>query len=67
MWRKRAPDGVLGAPPAMPEAKIGVGFAVIILMAAVLLPVLGASLVIVFLLERILFARWNRARVWLGL
>jgi uncharacterized iron-regulated membrane protein len=67
MWRKRAPDGALGAPPAMPEAKIGVGFAVIILMAAVLLPVLGASLVIVFLLERILFARWNRARVWLGL
>lgn len=67
MWRKRAPDGVLGAPPAMPEAKIGVGFAVIIFVAAVLLPVLGASLVIVFLLEQILFARWNRARVWLGL
>jgi uncharacterized iron-regulated membrane protein len=51
----------------MPEAKIGVGFAVIICVAAVLLPVLGASLAILFLLERIVFSRWSRARVWLGL
>lgn len=67
MWRKRAPEGALGAPPVMPEAKIGIGFAIIIIVAAILLPVLGASLVIIFLLEKILFARWNRARVWLGL
>jgi len=67
MWRKRAPEGILGAPPVMPEAKIGVGFVIIILAAAVFLPVLGASLLIIFLLERILFSRWDRARVWLGL
>jgi uncharacterized iron-regulated membrane protein len=67
MWRKRAPEGFLGAPPVMPEAKIGVGFVAIIFVAAVLLPVLGASLIIVFLLERILFSRWSGARVWLGL
>lgn len=67
MWRKRAPDGVLGAPPAMPEAKIGAGFVIIIGVAAVLLPVLGASLIILFLLEFILFSRWAKARVWLGL
>lgn len=67
MWRKRAPEGVLGAPPAMPESKIGVGFVVIILVAAVLLPVLGVSLIVLFLVERIVFAHWNRARVWLGL
>jgi len=67
MWRKRAPNGVLGAPPVMPEAKIGAGFVVIILVAAVVLPVLGASLIVLFLVEWIIFARWNRARVWLGL
>lgn len=67
MWRKRAPQGFLGAPPVMPEAKIGVGFAAIILVAAILLPVLGVSLVVVFLLEKCLFSRWVRARVWLGL
>lgn len=67
MWRKRAPEGVLGAPPVMPEAKVGAGFVVIIFVAAVLLPVLGASLIIIFLIEKILFSRWSRARVWLGL
>ncbi len=67
MWRKRAPQGVLGAPPVMPEAKIGIGFAVIILVAALLLPVLGASLIIIALLEKLILSRWERARVWLGI
>lgn len=67
MWRKRAPEGVLGAPPVMPEAKIGFGFAVIILVAAILLPVLGASLIIILLLEKLIFSRWTSARRWLGL
>jgi uncharacterized iron-regulated membrane protein len=67
MWRKRAPEGVLGAPPAMPEAKIGYGFVAIILSAAILLPVLGASLVIILLLEKLIFSRWASAKQWLGL
>lgn len=67
MWRKRTPEGVLGAPPVMPETKIGAGFVVIIFVAAILLPVLGASLIIIFLLEKLLLARWTSARVWLGL
>ncbi|GGY77620.1 membrane protein [Cellvibrio zantedeschiae] len=67
MWRKRAPQSALGAPPAMPEAKIGMGFVIIIFAAAILLPVLGASLIVIFLLEKILFSRWTKARIWLGL
>lgn len=67
MWRKRAPEGVLGAPPAMPEAKIGYGFVAIILVAAILLPVLGASLIIILALEKLIFSRWASAKLWLGL
>jgi uncharacterized iron-regulated membrane protein len=67
MWRKRAPEGVLGAPPAMPEAKIGFGFVTIVLVAAILLPVLGCSLIVIALLEKILIARWAVAQKWLGL
>lgn len=66
MWRKRSPQGALGAPPAMPEAKIGFGFVLIILIAAILLPVLGASLIIIALLERLLLPRWKTACIWLG-
>jgi uncharacterized iron-regulated membrane protein len=67
MWRKRAPSGVLGAPPIMPEAKIGKGFVVIILLAAVVLPVLGISLIAIFIVEKIIFSHWSGAKNWLGL
>ena len=67
MWRRRAPDGVLGAPPSIPDARIGTGLAIIIVVAGVLLPVLGASLVILAVTERIVLRRWTPARRWLGL
>lgn len=67
MWRKRAPEGVLGAPPVIPEANLGKGFVVIILIAAVLLPMLGLSLIVILLLEKYIFSRWVSAKNWLGL
>jgi len=67
MWRRRAPAGVLGAPPAIPDAQIGAGLAIIILVAALLLPVLGLSLIALALVERGVLARWPAARRWLGL
>lgn len=67
MWRRRAPDGVLGAPPLIPDARVGWGLAAIILVAAVLLPLLGASLLALAILERGLLGKWPAARRWLGL
>jgi uncharacterized iron-regulated membrane protein len=43
------------------------GLAAIILVAAILLPVLGASLIVLALAERGVLARWPSARRWLGL
>lgn len=67
MWRKRAPDGTLGAPPTAPGAKVGFGLAAMMLVAAVLLPVLGASLLFLCLLERVVLMRLPGVRRWLGL
>jgi len=67
MWRRRAPEGVLGAPPPIPDARVGFGLGVIIVIAAILLPVLGASLIFIAVLERGVLARWPLARRWLGL
>ena len=67
MWRRRAPAGVLGAPPPIPDARLGKGLAVIIVAAGVLLPVLGASLLLLAIIERGLLQRWPAARRWLGL
>jgi uncharacterized iron-regulated membrane protein len=67
LWRRRAPAGVLGAPPPVPDGRIGLGLGALILIAAVLLPVLGACLILIGLIERLALARWAGARRWLGL
>lgn len=71
MWRQRAPGraraGVLGAPPPIPDAKIGAGLGVLILVAAVLLPVLGVCLVVIAAAEQLVLKRLPVARRWLGL
>lgn len=67
MWRRRAPAGVLGAPPPIPNSRIGWGLAIIIVVCGILFPVLGISLVIVALLERLVLARLPLTRRWLGL
>ena len=67
MWRRRAPEGVLGAPPPIPDARIGLGFAAIIFVAGLLLPVLGASLIVIGMAEWLVLRRWVPARRWLGL
>ncbi len=67
MWRRRAPDGVLGAPPPIPHARIGWGLAILIAACGILLPVLGISLLVIGLIEWGVLKRLPRARRWLGL
>lgn len=67
MWRRRAPQGLLGAPPPIPDARLGWGLAAMIIFAGLLLPVLGASLIAIAILERGLLRHWPAARRWLGL
>lgn len=67
MWWQRRPDGRLGAPPAVPGGRLSVGLGVLILALAVFLPVLGASLVLVALVEWLVLRRVRPVRSWLGL
>ncbi len=67
MWWRRRPDGALGAPPALPEGRMAIGLGVLILAFAVFLPVLGVSLVLVALVERLVLKRIPAVRIWLGL
>ncbi|MCU1749121.1 PepSY-associated TM helix domain-containing protein [Pseudomonas sp. 6D_7.1_Bac1] len=60
IWWKRRPQGKLGVPPLrhdLPTWKTGV---VIILALAVIFPLVGASLIVVWLLDRVLLSRLNR-------
>jgi uncharacterized iron-regulated membrane protein len=66
MWRRRRPEGVLGAPPlsSLP-ANMSVVVA-ILLGLAVLLPLLAASLILLWWVERLILPRLPRISVWLG-
>lgn len=65
-WRRRNP-GTLGAPePGLPP-QIGFGMVALVLAVGVLLPLFGASLVLVLLTERVALRRIPAVQRWLGL
>ena len=60
IWLKRRPQGKFGVPPLrhdLPKWKTGV---TIMLALAVIFPLVGASLVLVWLLDRLLLSRLGR-------
>jgi uncharacterized iron-regulated membrane protein len=67
MWWRRRPAGVLGAPQVMPGAAAPATMVGVIVAFALLLPLLGASLIAVLLFERLVLARMPASRAWLGL
>jgi uncharacterized iron-regulated membrane protein len=52
MWWKRRPKGRLAAPPRMPDAPIG-GAVAILIVAGLLFPLLGASLLAIAAIDRV--------------
>jgi uncharacterized iron-regulated membrane protein len=66
LWRKRKPDSVLGAPPAMPT-RVGFAVVAITLGLAVFLPLLAISLVVLLAIEFLVLRRIARLNQWLGL
>lgn len=53
MWWKRRPDGRLGAPPAPANARMGVGLVAVIVVLGLLMPLMGASVILILLGERL--------------
>ena len=61
IWWKRRPTGRLGVPPLrhdLPKWKTAMW---VMLALALAFPLVGASLITVWLLDRLLLSRWNRA------
>ncbi|HJR56739.1 MAG TPA: PepSY domain-containing protein [Rhizomicrobium sp.] len=55
MWLKRRPEGKLGAPPAVPGVSMR-GIVIAIAVMGLLLPLFGASVLLIALLDRIVAA-----------
>jgi uncharacterized iron-regulated membrane protein len=67
MWRRRKPDGQLGAPmrPTTPTKLKGV--AALILVLAAFLPLLAVSLLAIWLIELLIIRRFASMAKWLGI
>ncbi|WP_208352470.1 PepSY-associated TM helix domain-containing protein [Pseudaestuariivita rosea] len=62
-WWKRRPAGSLGVPAA-PEASLGTGMIILAIALMILFPLMGASLIIVLILDWLIFQRvgWFRPK-----
>lgn len=67
MWRKRKPEGVLGAPVAVRRVPWSAGLITLLVVFGLYFPFLGGSMVLVLLAERFVLRRIAVTRKWLGL
>jgi uncharacterized iron-regulated membrane protein len=67
MWRRRKPPGVLGAPALPPQRRKPLFVAVAMLLLALFLPLLAASLLLLWLFDRALPRASPAAAAWLGI
>ena len=65
-WRRRA-AGVLGAPEPAAQGPASIGLGLAVLLLALYLPLFGATLLAVRLLEGLVLRRIPAVRTWLGL
>jgi len=67
MWWRRRRTGELGAPRALPRPRYAAALFALVLVIAVLLPLFGLSLLLVFALERAFLRRLPAVSRFLGL
>lgn len=66
LWRRRKPEAALGAPPLPRDPARLRGVAAIVLLLAGLLPLLAASLILLWIVDRLVIPRLPRLARWLG-
>jgi uncharacterized iron-regulated membrane protein len=67
LWWRRRPARVLGAPPPLERLAVSRALIFVIVLMGIYLPILGISLILVWLAERFLLRRLPGVRSWLGL
>ncbi len=67
LWWRRRPVGLLGAPLPLARPRLGAGLVLPIVALGLYLPLFGATLIAVLMLERTVLLRLPRVRHWLGL
>ncbi|WP_404469802.1 PepSY-associated TM helix domain-containing protein [Sutcliffiella horikoshii] len=66
MWRKRKPEKGLGAPGSNVDIKVKRAVTIIMLLLGLVMPLVGISIIVVLLLDKLVFVRIKRLKAWLG-
>ncbi|MCM3177250.1 PepSY-associated TM helix domain-containing protein [Cytobacillus horneckiae] len=64
MWKKRKPEDRVGAPPKAKDKKVSRTVFVIMLIFGVLMPLVGISIIIVYILDRFVIQKFEPLRKW---
>jgi len=67
LWWHRRPKGVLGAPVGLERPTLSLALVALIVFMGVYLPMLGISIILLWLIERLLLRRLPGVGSWLGL
>ncbi|WP_307728899.1 hypothetical protein [Alkalicoccobacillus plakortidis] len=59
LWKKRKPNGKLGAPPGSKDKKVTRAVFFIMLGFGIILPLVGLSIIIIYLLDRFIFSKFS--------
>ncbi|KMJ57448.1 iron-regulated membrane protein [Bacillus sp. LL01] len=66
MWRKRKPDNSSGAPGRNADIKTKRAVTIIMLLLGLVMPLVGISIIVVLLMDKLVFVRIKRLKAWLG-
>jgi uncharacterized iron-regulated membrane protein len=67
LWLRRRPQGVLGAPVKTARSSVPISVLVLGIVLCVAMPLFGASVILIILLESIALTRFQGISNWLGL
>lgn len=67
MWRKRKPEGKLGAPSKPENTKVTMGVILIMLICGAIMPLVGLSILIILLLDLLIIRRIKPLRHWFSI
>jgi uncharacterized iron-regulated membrane protein len=67
LWRRRRPEGVLGAPIPSRRIRFSWGLVAFLVGFGIYMPFLGGSMLVVLITEKLLLRRLKGVSLWLGL
>jgi len=67
MWRKRKPEGKLGAPAKPKNTKVTIGVLIMMLVCGAVMPLVGLSILVVLVLEIFILRRIKSLRHWFSI